>query len=149
MKYYVEEWRPVKGYEGRYEVSSFGRVKRLARVIHRKTCFDYRVPEIIMTLKIRKSGYVEVKLSKGTRESRKDFMVHRLVAEAFLPKRKGRDYVDHLDGDKQNNHVSNLEWVTMRENNVRAYQTGLKPRIHAGQFLKGVPGRLQNVIRRR
>ena len=65
------------------------------------------------------------------------FQVHRLVAEAFIPNPDKKPVIDHLDGNKKNNCVSNLEWVTIAENNQRAYETGLKRRYHAGQFIKG------------
>ena len=64
-------------------------------------------------------------------------MIHRLVGEAFVNNPKNKPYIDHLDGNKLNNRADNLEYVTMAENNQRAYDTGLKKRIHAGQWRKG------------
>lgn len=131
-----EIWRPIRGYEKVYEVSNLGRVKALARVIKRPSHHDQPVKERIMKLRIGTTGYPTVQLYCGNRV-RKDYQVHRLVAEAFLDNPENKPVIDHIDGNKQNNHVNNLEWVTVRENNVRAYQTGLKRRIHGGQFVKG------------
>ena len=126
-----------------------GEVMSCARVVqHPNNRFakTQTYPDRVMKLKKNKHGYMEVKLSKDA--NRRDWMVHRLVAMAFLDQEDGKNYVDHLDGNKANNQVSNLEWVTMAENNQRAYDTGLKARIHAGQFLKGVPLALQPNLRR-
>lgn len=94
----VEEWRPVVGYEGLYEVSNLGRVKR---VVHMKTC-------------VKKHGYVIVSLFKNGKT--KSFSVHRLVAEAFIPNPDGKPQVNHIDECKTNNCIKNLEWVTAKEN---------------------------------
>ena len=133
-----EIWRPIAGYEGVYEVSSFGRVKSLARMVKRPTAHDQPIKERIMVQRIGTNGYPKVQLyeSKGVR-IKKDFGVHRLVAQAFLENPENKKCIDHLDGNKLNNNVNNLEWVTYRENNIRAYETGLKRRIHGGQFVKG------------
>jgi len=72
---------------------------------------------------INRGGYHTVTLYyKGNRKTKK---IHRLVAEAFIPKVEGKDYVNHIDGDKDNNDVSNLEWCTVYENNLHARKTGL------------------------
>lgn len=142
-------WRDVVGYEGLYKVSNDGQVMSCARVVqHPNNRFakTQTYPDRIMKQKKTSHGYMEVKLSKNGH--RKDWMVHRLVAFAFIDQVDGKPYIDHLDGNKSNNTVENLEWVSMAENNQRAYDTGLKARIHAGQFLKGVPLALQPNLRR-
>ena len=143
------QWRDVVGYEGLYKVSNDGQVMSCARVVqHPNNPFakTQTYPDRIMKLKKNKYGYMEVKLSKNGH--RKDWMVHRLVAFAFIDQVDGKPYIDHIDGNKSNNTVKNLEWVSIAENNQRAYDTGLKARIHAGQFLKGVPLALQPNLRR-
>lgn len=100
-----ELWKPVPDYEGLYEVSNYGRVKN-------------SLTGQIMTGTINSYGYRVYRLSKG--QNRKDFKGHRMVALAFLPTIPGKNDVNHKDGDKLNNSVDNLEWVTRRENNYHA-----------------------------
>ena len=76
-------------------------------------------PERELTYTLNNRGYFSV----GIR--RKTFMVHRLVALAFIPNPEQKPHVNHIDGNKLNNHVSNLEWCTAKENNLHARQTGL------------------------
>lgn len=132
-----ELWKPIKGYEERYLISSCGRVKRIARTIPSNfyNCFDRKLPEMILKPRKTKNGYLIISLFNGIFQ--KNYFIHRLVAEAFINKPEGKNYIDHLDGDKLNNYYKNLEWVSIAENNKRAYDLGLKRRIHAGQFIDG------------
>jgi len=144
-----EIFRPVVGYEGRYEVSNLGNIKRVSRFVYRPTdkhnTYEL-VAEILMSPKTSKTGYKVVKLVDD-RGNRRDWLVHRLVAFAFIDKPSDKDYVNHKNGIKDDNRAENLEWCSIRENNIHAYKTGLKRRFHAGQFVKGVPVRLQKYIR--
>lgn len=72
-----------------------------------------------------RSGYIRIALS--LKDGRQKKLLHRLVAEYFIPKVVGKNFVNHVDGDKTNNHVSNLEWVSQSENEIHAYKTGLRP----------------------
>ena len=99
-------WKEVNGYEGLYEVSDDGQVRRL--LSNGKT----------KPVKNRENLYPTVSLSKNS--IRRSYNVHRLVAEAFLEKPEGATEVNHKDGNKWNNNVSNLEWVTQRENYLHA-----------------------------
>lgn len=118
----MEIWKDIKGYEGLYQVSNEGRVKALSRVVKSrwgtpKPLKEKEIREIVDSL-----GYSRLSLSKdGNVKAHK---IHRLVAEAFLV---GEGQINHIDGNKQNNHVSNLEFCTQRENNIHAQETGLKP----------------------
>lgn len=114
-----EEWKPIKGYEGLYEVSNQGRVRSLGRIMNRRTRWgnisEYKVAPRIMTPKPCQGGYLFLNLF-DTNGVRKMHKVHRLVAEAFLPKIETRNEVNHKDEDKTNNCVDNLEWVNHKEN---------------------------------
>ena len=110
-----EIWKDIKGYEGLYQVSNLGRVKR--------TNPGNRVVSADGTLKPtrRQHGYLGVMLyGKGGHATRgfKHCSVHRLVAEAFIPNPNGYAEVNHIDEDKTNNRVDNLEWVTHQQNCV-------------------------------
>jgi hypothetical protein len=120
-----EIWKPIKGYEGLYEVSSIGRVR----------CLNYR-----------NRGEIHIKASSGLRYCQvcltKDgkmrcFYVHRLVAEAYLPEPKeGETQVNHKNGDKRDNRISNLEWVSPIVNvNNPVTKPNLRKRYHReGEF---------------
>jgi hypothetical protein len=73
---------------------------------------------------VSKNGYVRVELWEGGKGRK--YLVHRLLAKAFIPNPEGKPQVNHIDGDKTNNSLSNLEWVTQRENQLHAYRTGLQ-----------------------
>lgn len=110
-----EKWLPVVGYEGIYEVSNLGRVKSLSNSKSRK--------EKILKQQIR-NGYFSVDLSKK-HEKTKKFFVHRLVAIAFIPNPENKEQVNHLDADKLNNKLTNLQWATRKENIAHAIALGL------------------------
>ena len=107
-----EEWRDIKDYEGYYQVSNFGRVRS----------FHHRVPHIL-TPRVA-FNYLKVPLCRGKNDE-KVFFVHILVAKTFIPNPENKKIVNHKDGNKTNNHVENLEWVTQSENLKHAYQIGL------------------------
>lgn len=108
-----EEWRDIKGYEGRYQISSTGLVKSLN--YHREGR-----DKILSFNKSAKNGYLYVALCNGSGKI-KCGKPHRLVAEHFIPNPDNKPYVNHKDGNKHNNNVENLEWVTPLENNLHAY----------------------------
>lgn len=102
IKIEKEEWKSIEGYPN-YAVSNFGRVKNVTTGRVMQGASD-------------KDGYNTVCLSKG--KGQKSFRTHRLVAIAFIPNPDNKPQVNHLDEVKTNNHVSNLEWATSRENNI-------------------------------
>lgn len=119
----TEEWRPVIGYEGLYEVSSLGRVRSLDQVVKYKDGRTRLSLGRVRRLSVSSNGYLTVGLCDNKLQRTKT--VHRLVARAFIPNLKGKPEVNHKDGDKTNNHASNLEWVTRQENIRHAIDTGL------------------------
>lgn len=113
-----EVWVDVVGYEGYYQVSNLGRVKRLPRYVDNKKGDRVSVRGGLLSPSYSAHGYPKVSLClKGVS---KGFLVHRLVAIAFLPNPEDLECVDHLNGIKYDNRLSNLEWVSKGTNNLRA-----------------------------
>lgn len=113
-----EVWRDIPEYEGLYQVSNYGNVKSLARN-NCNVCLKDRI------LKYSKNhqGYKQVALFKKSKQ--KSFKIHKLVALAFIPNPNNYPCINHIDGNKQNNCVDNLEWCTYSHNNKEAYRLGL------------------------
>ena len=122
----IEDWRPVVGFEGLYEVSNRGGVRSLDRVLLRgRHPIALKGRMLLGTVSVR--GYSVVSLRQPGQSQQKRY-VHQLVAIAFLVREPQHTEVNHLDGDKQNNTVANLEWCTREENMAHAWETGLVPR---------------------
>jgi len=101
-----EIWKSIKGYEGLYEISNLGRIKSFHQ--------DKINGKIIKTFIDEKDGYVRLRLRKNKKE--KSFLVHRLVADAFLNNKNNFSQINHKDENKQNNCVDNLEWCNQSYN---------------------------------
>lgn len=118
-----EIWKPVVGYEEQYHVSNFGRVKSLERIIDER----HHCKEKYLTNDVNHNGYCRVLLSMKGKS--KHFSVHRLVAEAFIPNPQNKPQINHIDGNKSNNSVENLEWCTASENQIHARLEGLNQMV--------------------
>ena len=111
----MEEWRDIEGFEVHYQVSNLGNVRNIKQR-HRKSTKVYKQQML-------KTGYMVVNLwQDGAYNFRR---VHRLVAQAFIPNPEGKPFINHIDGNKTNNRVENLEWVIKEENERHARKTGL------------------------
>lgn len=109
-----EIWKDIPDYEGLYQVSNLGRVKSLPR----KHCKGY-------ILKQRDNGYGYLTVGLHTINTYKQIKVHRLVAKAFIENKNNDNCVNHIDGNKHNNTVQNLEWCDRNYNMKHAYRIGL------------------------
>lgn len=119
----AEIWVDIKDYEGFYQVSNLGRVRSLPRWVKGKG----------KSIQLRDGFYLKVDIAKGyervtlfKNNNRKRVMVHRLVAQHFVDNPKNKPEVNHIDGNKRNNKLTNLEWVTSSENQLHAFKTGLQ-----------------------
>lgn len=137
-----EFWKPVKNFEGLYEISNLGNVKTLKRTwrvlnYQSKKYQTMYNKEKLMNCVISKTGYKQVVLMKNNKKTLK--LIHRLVAEAFINNTENKPCVNHKDGNKLNNNVNNLEWCTYKENNIHALKNGLSK-----SYLKGKYGKEHN-----
>lgn len=127
----LEEWKPIKGYEGIYEVSNLGRVKRIKESPNR----HYGK---ILKLRDNGHGYLRVGLRDSSKQQHK--LIHKLIAEAFIPNPDKKPYIDHIDGDILNNRIDNLRWCSQKENcnnpvsreRYKSAKTGLYGILHPG-----------------
>ena len=106
----MEVWKDIKGYEGKYQVSTMGRVWSIKRQIYLKPCSD-------------KDGYLKVSLVAINGKVKVE-KIHRLVALTFIDNPNNHTVVNHIDSCRQNNWVGNLEWTTVRGNNEHGYEHG-------------------------
>ena len=108
-----EIWKPIKNYESSYQVSNLGRIKRI---------YKNRPEKILKPVK-GSFGYLYHSISSTGKS--KTIRLHRIVAESFIPNPKNYPEVNHIDGNKENNLPSNLEWCTRSHNMKHAYCKGL------------------------
>ncbi len=111
----MEVWKDIPGYEGKYQVSTLGNVRGLDYIVYEKSGKSrLHKGRILKTFKVT-GGYHCLKLQVGNKK--KHFLVHRLVAMAFIPNPNNYDTVNHKDENVDNNRVENLEWLSLYQNN--------------------------------
>lgn len=116
----MEVWKDIKGFEELYQISNYGNIKSLERTfeyIGKNQFCEFKTikkhKEMIIKQSINGSGYYQVCLRKENKK--KNLLVHRLIAEAFIPNPDNKPTINHIDGNTLNNSLNNLEWATMKE----------------------------------
>ena len=109
----MEIWKPIKGTDGNYEISSMGRVRS-------------NITNKVLKIYVNSAGYMLATFPiDGVKKARQ---VHRLVADAFIPNVSGKPFINHIDADRTNNCVENLEWCTGSENALHSFKLGISKR---------------------
>lgn len=117
-----KEWKPLVNYENSYEISNFGEIRGIDRISGKRKGV---VKGKLLKQSLNHKNYLEVRLYKNSKSMTK--VVHRLVALSFIPNPLNLPQVNHIDGNKSNNRVENLEWVSNSQNQLHAYKIGLQP----------------------
>lgn len=114
----IEIWRDIPEYEGLYQASNLGRIRSLDRFVN--ASYGKRLVRSQIIRQSVNNDYFYVVISKF--DISVHLKVHQLIARAFIPNVENKPYVNHIDGNRQNNRVENLEWVTKSENAIHAYR---------------------------
>ncbi|WP_182006269.1 NUMOD4 domain-containing protein [Priestia aryabhattai] len=122
-----EIWKDIEGFEGFYQISNTGKVKSLPKTMGNK---NHLSPVRILKNKVDKYGYECIKLCDQKEKGKIKYRtIHRLVANAFIDNPQNLKTVNHKDGNKLNNNVSNLEWASVKQNIQHAWDIGLKEKV--------------------
>ena len=138
----IEMWKSIDGYVGYYEVSSYGRIRSLPRKVNFINGTTRNLKGKILKHMVDINGYEYVMLACCGEQERK--FVHRLVAEAFLEQEDPSYEVNHIDGNKQNNNITNLEWVSHRQNIKHSFDIGLHCR-YSSEHMRNI-GKIGNQV---
>ncbi len=122
-----EIWKDIPNYKGLYQASNLGRVK------------NKKTNKILKSSLSMKNGYNQLVLCKN--DEHKVFKIHRLIAKTFIPNPENKPQVNHIDGNKQNNNVENLEWCTIKENLNHAINSGLFTKERSAKISRANKGK--------
>lgn len=130
----IEIWRDVPGWEGMYQVSTFGRVKTMERMI-KSNCNNFRISEErIKEVELRKDGYTATLFCRNSKVTQ--YKIHRLVGIAFMPNPENKRDINHISGVRSENRLENLEWATRSENKLHGFRIGMTKPTCLGIFGK-------------
>lgn len=121
----IEQWKDIPGYEGLYQISTFGRVRSMTRTQMTSTGFTQTIQERIMKSGLNKDGYRQAILSRSGIAT--TYRICRIVAKVFITEINGKTVVNHINGDRGNDNMNNLEWCTQSYNVKDGYNRGRKP----------------------
>lgn len=135
-----EIWKDVEETEGYYQISNYGRVKSVSR-FHKTKDTGYYSKEKILKPNMDTRGYLQVSIRKPdgfeTSNGYKTKRIHQMAAKAFIPNPNGYPVINHIDGNKSNNYVENLEWCSHKRNIQHAFENGLhKPSTHIPKYYR-------------
>lgn len=141
-----EIWKDVHGYEGIYKISNLGRILSLSRFIHYVSGNHKYSKDRILKNHLFKNGYYYVSLSKNKMAKR--FLLHRLLAEHFIPNPNNYPCINHIDTDQTNNSLHNLEWCTHKQNMEHAAKNGLHSRGEKHYMTKLTANQVREIKKR-
>jgi hypothetical protein len=119
----VEKWKDIPGFEGYYQISNKGNIKKLSRTIEHNILGNFDTPDTLVIPHIN-DGYLAVSLSNDSKYNSKQYLIHRLVAEIFIDNPEDKQCVIHIDGDRTNNCVENLKWCSRSDIMIEAIKQG-------------------------
>lgn len=122
----MEKFYPIKGFEGYYEITKKGQVKSVDRYVNSKGGSKRLFKGTFKRTHLHRDGYAQVAISIKDLNIRQPIMIHRLLALTFLENPNNFPCVNHIDGNKQNNDLDNLEWCTQKYNSQHYYDIGYK-----------------------
>lgn len=129
-----EVWKNIDKTNGRYKISSLGRV------------VSFLNGHKLLSIKTSKNGYMKINIARNNKYKLSS-LVHRLVAEAFIPNPDNKPCIDHIDGDRSNNNVNNLSWVSYLENSLNPITLSrlrASVLINAKEILRIKDGEIEN-----